>query len=636
MNQALINRRTLGVTFTADTTCVRVWAPLAQSVDLRFCNRDVTVPLQNDGNYWQAAINQLQPGDTYKFVLNGTMERPDPASLAQPEGVHGPSQAVDLAKFAWTDANWQNLPLEDYLIYELHTGTFTPEGTFAGIESRLDYLLELGINTVEIMPVAQFPGTRNWGYDGVCPYAVQYSYGGAAGLQQLVDICHRKGLAVVLDVVYNHMGPEGNYFADFGPYFTTRYQTPWGNALNFDGDYSDSVRRYFVENVLMWFRDFHIDALRIDAAHAIHDARETHLLREIKQYVDELMQQTGQIHYLIVESDQNETRFIQSLADMGYGMDAQWNDEFHHALRVAAGGERKGYYADYNGIQHLAKSYKDAYVYDGTYMPRRARIVGKSTAGHAGRQFVVFSQNHDHIGNRMLGERPSQLVSFDMQKLMAGAVISSPYLPMLFMGEEWGELNPFLYFVSHSDPALIDAVREGRKREFAAFQASVAEGSGLGVEAPVVEATDAQDERTFERSKLQWARLTKEPHQTLFRYYQTLLALRKHSSLRHPNRESVAVVADEIRQTLTLFRQHKQPSTGQTAEPETVVCLMNFSKEPRSLLLAASTKPWQKLLDSADPKWRGPLSAPQLVAGNESVVVQPESILIYTNQSNLK
>ena len=621
MNQALINHRTLGVTFTSDGACVRVWAPLAQSIALRVYNRDLTIPLQNDGNYWQTSTSQLQPGDTYKFVLNGTVERPDPASLSQPDGVHGPSQAVDTSKFAWTDTDWRNVPLDDYLLYELHTGTFTPEGTFAGIESRLDYLLELGINAIEIMPVAQFPGTRNWGYDGVCPYAVQNSYGGAAGLQRLVDACHRKGLAVVLDVVYNHMGPEGNFVADYGPYFTTRYQTPWGNALNFDGDYSDSVRRYFVENVLMWFRNFHIDALRIDAAHAIHDARETHLLREIKQYVDALTQQTGRPHYLIIESDQNETRFIKSLAEQGYGMDAQWNDEFHHALRVAAGGERKGYYADYNGIQHLAKAYKDAYVYDGAYMPRRARIVGKSTAGHAGRQFVVFAQNHDHIGNRMLGERPSQLVSFEMQKLMAGAVMSSPYLPMLFMGEEWGELNPFMYFVSHSDPALIEAVHEGRKKEFAAFQDSAAVAN--------VESIDAQDEQTFERSKLQWNRLTQEPHRTLFRYYQTLLSLRKHSPLRHPNRESVAVVVDEIRQTLTLFRQHKQSPLDQSIE--TVVCLMNFSKDSQSLSLPASDRHWQNLLDSADPTWYGPQAAPSAVSGNESVTIQPESILIYTN-----
>ena len=623
MNQALINHRTLGVTFIPDGACVRVWAPMAQSVALHLTQSATTVPLRNDGTYWQLTVPQLQPGDTYTFILNGTLERPDPASLAQPAGVHGPSQAVDTAAFIWTDTDWRNLPLDDYLLYELHTGTFTPEGTFAGIEARLDYLLELGITAVELMPVAQFPGTRNWGYDGVYPYAVQHSYGGAEGLQKLVDACHRKGLAVVLDVVYNHMGPEGNYFTDYGPYFTTRYQTPWGHALNFDGDYSDSVRRYFIENVLMWFRDFHIDALRIDAAHAIHDASETHLLREIKQHVDALVRQTGRPYYLIIESDQNETQFIRSLDAQGYGMDAQWNDEFHHALRVTAGGERQGYYADYNGIQHLAKAYKDAYVYDGTYMPRRARIVGKSTAGHAGRQFVVFSQNHDHIGNRMLGERPSQLVNLEMQKLMAGAVMSSPYLPMLFMGEEWGEQNPFLYFVSHSDPALIEAVRQGRKREFAAFQEIDRSAS--------VDAPDAQDEQTFEQSKLQWSRLTQEPHQTLFRYYQTLLTLRKQSSLRHPNRESVAVVVDDVRQTLTLFRQH----AGLDGSAETVACLMNFSQERRSLSLPADSSSWRNLLDSADPRWHGPVAAPATLNGIESVTLQPESILIYTNKQTL-
>ena len=618
MNSTLLNQRTLGVTYSSDTTSVRVWAPLAQSVALHVCSQDIKIPLHQEGSYWCTDTSQLRPGDLYKFILNDAIERPDPASLAQPEGVHGPSQVLDIAGFAWSDANWHNIPLDDYLLYELHTGTFSAEGTFAGIEARLDYLVELGINAIEIMPVAQFPGTRNWGYDGVCPYAVQHSYGGAIGLQKLVDACHQRGLAVVLDVVYNHIGPEGNYLTDFGPYFTTKHQTPWGNALNFDDDYSDSVRRYFIENVLMWFRDFHIDALRLDAVHAIHDASETHLLREMKQHVDALMEQTGEQYYLIVESDLNETKFIQPLDKEGYGMDAQWNDEFHHALRVSAGGERNGYYADYNGIQHLAKAYRDAYVYDGMYMERRARIVGKSTEGHAGREFIVFSQNHDQIGNRMLGERPSQLVSFEMQKLMAGAVISSPYLPMLFMGEEWGELNPFLYFVSHSDLSLIEAVRQGRKKEFAAFHGPFA-------------APDPQAEQTFEQSKLNWDRLNQEPHKTLLRYYKTLLGLRKQSSLRHPNRESVAVVADQLHQTITLFRQHAQPEDDR--EMETVVCLMNFSSNPQALRLPASQTVWHKLLDSADPQWHGPAAAPASLPGHEEpVTIQPESILIYTNK----
>src|SRR5687768_905399 len=308
------------------------------------------------------------------------------------------------------------------------------------------------------MPVAQFPGKRNWGYDGVYPFAVQNSYGGYKGLQQLVNACHQKGLAVILDVVYNHLGPEGNYFSAYGPYFTEEYKTPWGGAINFDDAWSDGVRNYFIENALMWFRDFHIDALRLDAVHAIKDFGSKHILREIKEQVNILMEQTGKKHYLIAECDLNDTQFIDPLEKRGFGMDAQWIDEFHHALRVTATGEKTGYYSDFSGIEHLAKAYKDAYVYDGQFSPHRFKNFGVKAQDNPGRQFIVFSQNHDQVGNRMLGERSSQLVSYEMQKLMAGAVLVSPYLPMLFMGEEYSESHPFLYFVSHTDPELAEAV----------------------------------------------------------------------------------------------------------------------------------------------------------------------------------
>jgi maltooligosyltrehalose trehalohydrolase len=609
MTKTTISNRTLGITFTPDGLAQAcVWAPFAQDVALRLTSRQLTIPLITEApGYWQTTTNQLRPGDTYRFVLNGTTELPDSASLAQPEGVHGPSQAIDVSTFQWTDSAWQNPDLDDYLIYELHTGTFSPEGTFAGIGQRLDYLVELGVNAIEIMPVAQFPGDRNWGYDGVFPYAVQQSYGGAAGLQQLVDAAHERGLAVVLDVVYNHLGPEGNYLPPYGPYFTNRYNTPWGDALNFDDDCSDSVRRYFIENALMWLRDFHIDALRLDAVHAIYDQGSVHILRELREHVDALTAATGRSHYLIIESDQNDTQFIRSLENDGHGMDSQWNDEFHHALRVTAGGERSGYYADYEGILHLAKSYRHAYVYDGQFMPRRAKIVGSSTENHAGRQFVVFSQNHDQVGNRMLGERPGQLVSFAMQKLLAGAVLTSPYLPMLFMGEEWGESNPFLYFVSHSDPALVEAVRRGRKAEFAEFHTTQ-------------DAPDPQAEQTFQQSKLQWDLLNQEPHQTLFRYYKTLLALRKESVLRVTDRTSLTVVVDADQQTLVLHRKQDQLR---------VICLMNFGKTAQSLTMPAHDLPWRNVFDSADPIWLGPVAAPAQLPGDSTVVVQPESILVY-------
>ncbi|MBU1821864.1 MAG: malto-oligosyltrehalose trehalohydrolase, partial [Bacteroidetes bacterium] len=422
MNSITTSARTLGVNFGSDGGArVVVWSPEADTVELVVADTRLALAKKEYG-YWELETRTIKPGDLYHFSVNGKDKLPDPASLAQPQGVHGPSQAVNLPTFAWNDDGWTST-LDDYIIYELHTGTFTPEGTFAGIEQKLDYLKELGITAIEIMPVAQFPGARNWGYDGVFPYAVQDSYGGAHALQHLVDACHARGLAVVLDVVYNHLGPEGNYLDAFGPYFTDKYNTPWGRAVNFDDAWCDGVRRYVIENVLMWFRDFHIDALRLDAVHAFKDFGPTHILRELRHYVDQLMQETGRSHYLIVEMDLNDYRYIQPAAEGGYGMDAQWIDEFHHALRVTSGGDRNGYYADFDGIAHLAKAYTNAYVYDGQFSNHRKKFFGTQAATDHGRQFVVFSQNHDHVGNRMLGERTSQLVSFEMQKLLAGAVL---------------------------------------------------------------------------------------------------------------------------------------------------------------------------------------------------------------------
>lgn len=588
-----------------------MWAPEAKEVALKTVGGGAPLGLtKEEYGYWTATTASLRPGDKYKLLLDGEKELPDPASLAQPEGVHGASQAIDLAAFRWTDSDWKNTPLEDYLIYELHTGTFSPEGTFRGIEERLEYLVDLGITAIEIMPVSQFPGERNWGYDGVYPYAVQHSYGGAEGLQRLVDACHRKGLAVVLDVVYNHLGPEGNYLGAYGPYFTDKYHTPWGNALNFDDAWCDGVRQYFIENALMWFRDFHIDALRLDAVHAIKDFSAVHLLQEIRQQTDKLMKHTGRTHYLIVELDLNDPRFINPQEKGGYGMDAQWIDEFHHALRVAAGGERTGYYSDFDGLGHLAKSYRDAYVYDGQYSPHRKKKFGLKAAENEGHQFIVFSQNHDQVGNRMLGERSSQLVSFEMQKLMAGAVLLSPYLPMLFMGEEWSEPNPFLYFVSHTDPDLAEAVRKGRKEEFAAFHAQG-------------EAPDPMAEETFRHSKLQWGLPAQGIHKAMLDYYKALIHHRKsHPVLRVPRRHGVRVEELVGRGILILLR---------TQATSQVLCLMNFSKELQKVLLPGGAGEWHVLIDSAHPDWKGPKGALHHAAGGSEVTLQPESILVYSN-----
>lgn len=600
----------IGVNFTSRGGAeVVVWAPLSDKVDLYLPQRDQYVTMQQqEHGYWSCITGLLQPGDLYYFVLGDGKKYADPASLSQPQGVHGPSQVVNLHKHPWKDTEWINPSLSDYIFYELHTGTFSEKGTFEGIEEKLDHLKRLGVTAIEIMPVAQFTGARNWGYDGVFPYAVQCSYGGAEGLQKLVDACHQKGIAVVLDVVYNHLGPEGNILSSFGHYFTDKYKTPWGDALNVDDAGCDEVRNYFIENALMWFRDFHIDALRLDAVHAIKDFSPVHFLKELRLATDEWIKETGRNHYLIAECDLNDTRYIRSVDKDGYGMDAQWVDEFHHALRVATGQKPSGYYSDFNGLLHLAKSYKDAYVYDGMYSPHRQKTFGTKAGEQEGSQFVVFSQNHDQVGNRMRGERTSVLVSFEKQKLMAAATIMSAYLPMLFMGEEYGETNPFLYFVSHTDPDLIEAVRKGRKAEFAAFHH---EG----------QAPDPQSEKTFEQSKLQWHLLEEPAHQTLFRFYQQLISLRKRlPALRFLKRKNVKVIVLEEQETLLLERRHNQ---------QRLVGVMNFSKMKQLINMLPAAASWSKLLDSADLEWNGSGGTYSTVAGNSLLALPPESFSLY-------
>jgi len=608
MEMINLNRRSIGVNFQDAKAEITLWSPTSEQIAI--VTDSGKLPLEkSEYGYWRLITNDIKPGTRYKFEINGKDQFPDPASLSQPDGVHERSEAMDITNFQWTDNQWNNIPLEEYIIYELHTGTFTEEGTFEAIEKKLDHLIELGINAIEIMPIAQFPGDRNWGYDGVFPFAVQNSYGGAEGLQRLIDVCHKKGLAVILDVVYNHMGPEGNYLGAYGPYFTNKYNTPWGNAINFDDAWCDGVRHFFIENALMWFRDFHVDALRLDAVHAIKDFSPVHILKEIKQYTDQLMQATGRTHYLIVELDLNDNRFINSTEEGGYGMDAQWIDEFHHALRITAGGERTGYYSDFTGIEHLAKSYVDAYVYDGQYSPHRNKRFGVKADKNEGKQFIVFSQNHDQVGNRMLGERTSELVSYEMQKLMAGAVMVSPFLPMLFMGEEWSDPNPFLYFVSHTDAELAEAVRKGRKEEFAAFHAQG-------------EAPDPVSEETFNRSKLSWQLLSEDKHRTMFHFYKELIRIRKSTpTLSHLDRKKVEVDFNTAQQTLLLLRQHEEGD---------VMCLMNFSKEPQAFTMPSSEQ-WVQLLNSAESKWLGPLS--ESLYTEQNVQVQPESIIIYLKKN---
>lgn len=542
------------------------------------------VPIEPEQRgYHGAIVEGVEPGTLYRYRLDEERARPDPASRFQPEGVHGPSQVVD-PHFEWGDEGWSGLSLRDYVIYELHVGLFTPEGTFDAIVPHLDELKELGVTAIELMPVAQFPGTRNWGYDGVYPFAAQNSYGGADGLKRLVNACHERGLAVVLDVVYNHLGPEGNYLADFGPYFTDRYRTPWGPALNFDGPQSDEVRRFFVENALYWVTEFHIDALRLDAVHAIVDHSAQPFVQELGEALHLQAERLGRRVYCIAESTLNDPRLIRAPDEGGNGMDAQWNDDFHHALHVLLTGETVGYYQDFGRLDDLASAFSEGFVYSGQYSPYRQRRHGVSSRDVPAERFVVFAQNHDQVGNRMLGERLSQLVSVEGLKLAAGVVLLSPFVPLLFMGEEYGETAPLLYFIDHSDAGLVDAVRRGRREEFSAF-------------AWQGEPPDPQDEGTFLRCKLDHGLRRQGHHRVLLEWYGELIRLGKSlPALARSSKEEMEVVGYDSERVLFIRRW---------SEDSEVFCALNFGGADSCVKLAVPGGRWRKLLDSADERWCG-------------------------------
>ncbi|MBI2364784.1 MAG: malto-oligosyltrehalose trehalohydrolase [Deltaproteobacteria bacterium] len=579
-------RPPIGARLLDNNRCLfRVWAPAASSVDVIVVaptQRSVLLAHSADG-YFSAEVENIPNGSLYHYRLNDEKDRPDPASRFQPQGVHGPSQVVDPA-FPWEDAHWLGLPLQSYILYELHVGTLTSEGTFDAIVPHLPELKDLGITAIELMPVAQFPGSRNWGYDGVQPFAVQNSYGGPQGLKRLVNACHKVGLSVVLDVVYNHLGPEGNYLADFGPYFTDRYKTPWGPALNFDGPESDHVRRYFIDNALYWINEFHFDALRLDAVHAILDHSPYTFLEQLADEVHSQAKTLNRQVFLFPESAANDSRLVRARELGGYGLDAQWNDDFHHALRGVLTGERSGYYVDYGEFRQLVKAYREGFVYSGEYSKHRRRRHGTSTQDIPAERFVVFSQNHDQVGNRMLGERLSQLVSFEALKLAASTVILSPFIPLLFMGEQYSEVAPFQYFISHSDPQLVDAVRNGRRHEFSAF-------SWQG------EPPDPQDEATFMRAKLSHQLKREGKFRALWEFYRELLLLRKDlKPLAELSKEQCEVLGFDNQRVLLLRRW---------SGSEVVMTIFNFNEETVSLVVPMARGQWRKMLDSSEARWQG-------------------------------
>ena len=587
-----------GATMVENGVRFSVWAPRAAGVSVRLTGEaGETVgehALEPHGKgVFEGTVAGVAAGADYAFVLMGADGVPgdavaDPVSRWQPRGVHGPSRVVDPRAFRWTDEEWRGVEMADLVIYELHVGTFSAEGTFDGAIPHLRELRELGVTAIELMPVAEFPGRRNWGYDGVHMYAAQSSYGGPEGLRRLVDAAHREGLAVFLDVVYNHTGPEGSVLHRYGPYFTEKYHTPWGAGLNTDGPDSDEVRRWFVDNALHWVTDYHVDGLRMDATDQIFDSSPQHLLEEIVAAVHAQAAALGRRVLCVAETDANDPRWLREARHGGFGFDGQWDDDFHHALHVAVTGESEGYYADFAGVPSLAKAFRDRFVYDGSYSAYRRKRRGRAVHDFGRERFVVCAQNHDQVGNRAEGDRLTTLASFPQCKLAAAALLLSPFVPLLFMGEEYGERNPFLYFVEHGDPALIEAVRVGRRNEFRHF--------GWAESVP-----DPQSEETFLRSKLDRSRRDRPEHRETLQLYRDLLALRREHPLLRPGAARVAVAEDGDARWM---------ATGYAGEDGSapLLVLLNFAAEVRDVALSPVVAPagaWRLVMSTDDRQYCG-------------------------------
>ncbi|HEX6134938.1 MAG TPA: malto-oligosyltrehalose trehalohydrolase [Longimicrobiales bacterium] len=608
----------LGAHVLADgTTSFLVWAPALEYVRLRIhAARPFTVELEPlPHGYWGTVLGDVPAGTRYTFVLPDGRNVPDPATRFQPDGVHGASQVVGTG-FEWRTASWQAPELRTMVLYELHVGTFTPEGTLDAAIPRLPALRDLGITAVELMPLAQFSGTRNWGYDGVFAFAVQNSYGGPAALKRFVDAAHALDLHVVLDVVYNHVGPEGNYLPTFGHYFTGTYHTPWGAAINVDDSGSDEVRRYFTDSALQWIDEFRIDGLRVDAVHAIFDRSASPFLRELTDAVHARATALGRNAIVIAESDLGDPRVIRPEHLGGLGFDAQWLDDFHHSLRTLLTHEDRGYYVDFGTLAHFARACRTGYVYTGEHSRFRNRRHGAPGPDILPRQFVVYSQNHDQVGNRMRGDRPAGTVTPAQLRLAAAAVLLSPFTPMLFMGEEYGTRKPFPYFVSHGDPALLAAVRRGRLEEFAAF---TWEG----------EPPDPAAESTFRSAVLDWGERESGAHGAMLRLYRRLLGLR---------RDEAAIAAADAMKT-DILDTAGAPSDG--AMPDGVITMhrrsagqstllfLNFADRSARLDVPAIEDGWRAALDTESAEFGGAGSdLPERVAAGATIELRPHSAVL--------
>ncbi len=596
-----------------------VWAPRAHMVELELDLHDGLGPrrrsMHRSAGDWWLPETPLAPGTAYRFVLDRGAPLPDPRSRWQPEGIDGPSVVVERTGFAWTDHHWHGRPLAAAVISEVHVGTFSPAGTYDGVIERLDDLLDVGVNTIELLPLATFPGRRGWGYDGVLLGAPHPAYGTPADLDRLVDEAHRRGIAVILDVVYNHLGPSGNHLGRFGPYFTDRYRTPWGDAVNLDDAGSHEVRRFFVDNALGWICDHHLDGLRLDAVHAFGDRSAVPFLEELTAAVHAEGERLGRQVWVIGESDLNDPRLVVAPEAGGFGLDAVWSDDFHHALHGVLTGERDGYYTDFGRIADLAKALRDVYVHDGGYSPHRGRNHGRPVGDLPRTRFLGYAQNHDQIGNRARGERLVHLVGVERARIAAALVALGPFVPLLFQGEEWGATAPFRYVTDHTDPELADAVRQGRRAEFAAF--------GWRPE----DVPDPQDPATFVASTLDWSERDRSPHAELLAWHRALLALRRH---RVPPRSRTVVAHDDDAHWLRLDRITGDMDGDVDGDGDVLSVAVNLGPSPtavplgqeigiagadRSLLLASSAEVnlgrGQVLLGPWDVAVLGPPDGPE-------------------------
>jgi len=605
-----------------DRTRFLVWAPKARRVHVHLVGSQRTARLRPLAHgYHGGVVKGVGAGTRYFYRLDDRLERPDPASHFQPEGVHGPSEVVD-PEYAWHDTAWRRPPLVDWVTYELHVGTFSPSGTFAGVIDELDSLVELGITAVELMPLAQFPGGRNWGYDGAYPFAVQNTYGGPRELKRLVDACHGRGLAVVLDVVYNHLGPEGVYLAEFGRYFSHRHHTPWGPAINFEGAGSDEVRRYFVENAVRWIDEFHIDALRLDAIHAIVDQSASPFLVELARRVRAVDDRgTGRPAYLIAETNRNDPRVFDPLEQGGTELDAQWLDDFGRSVEAYLTGDRSGFYADYGRLADVARAYEEGYVLVGQYSRYRHRHHGRPSTGIPPERFLAYLQTHDQVGNRPHGARLCQLIGWEPLKLAAATLMLSPYPPLLFMGEEYAEPAPFHFFVSHGDPHLVERVRQGRRHEFEALKTMQGEPE------------DPQAQSTFDASRLDRSLRHAGRHQTLWNLYRELLRLRRETpAIRHASREG---------STIACFEKERVLLVQSEAEGSSAWLILSYAERPIDLtvtgVLAGAAVPtdglWRRRFDSAGCEWDGPGStAGEVWRPGDSLSVAAHNAVLYERE----